>query len=62
MKPERCAYCGDMVDIPFECTYCKDPFCDEHRLPEDHRCVKLTVIRDGGPGSSKFKKFFGKFR
>ena len=45
MKPEKCAYCGDMVDIPFECTYCKDPFCDEHRLPEDHRCVKLTVIR-----------------
>ena len=45
MKPEKCAYCGDMVDIPFECTYCKDPFCDEHRLPEDHRCVKLTVLR-----------------
>ena len=73
MKPENCAYCGDMVDIPFECTYCKAPFCDEHRLPEDHRCVKLTVIRakkfgekkvirDGGPGSSKFKKFFGRFR
>ena len=73
MKPEKCAYCGDMVDIPFECTYCKDPFCDEHRLPEDHRCVKLTVIRakkfgerkvirDGGPGSSKFKKFSGRFR
>ncbi|MDA1125226.1 MAG: nucleotide-binding protein, partial [Crenarchaeota archaeon] len=46
---------------------------DEHRLPENHRCVKLTVIRakrfgenkvirDGGPGSSKFKRFFGKFR
>ncbi len=40
MKPEKCAYCGDMVDIPFECTYCKD----------------------GGPGSSKFKRFFGRFR
>ena len=64
MKPEKCAYCGDMVDIPFECTYCKDPFCDEHRLPEDHRCVKLTVIRAKkfGPDSSKFKKFFGRFR
>ena len=73
MKPEKCAYCGDMVDIPFECTYCKDPFCDEHRLPEDHRCVKLTVIRakkfgqkkvirDGGPDSSKLKRFFGRFR
>ena len=53
MKPERCAYCGDMVDIPFECTYCKDPFCDEHRLPEDHRCVKLTVIRAKKFGEKK---------
>ena len=64
----------DLIEnCPFECTYCKDPFCDEHRLPEDHRCVKLTVlrakkfgekkvIRDGGPGSSKFKRFFGRFR
>ena len=62
-----------MVDIPFECTYCKDPFCDEHRLPEDHRSVILTVIRakkfgqkkvirDGGPDSSKLKRFFGRFR
>ena len=73
MKPEKCAYCGDMVDLPFECNYCKDPFCAEHRLPEDHRCVKLTQIRakkfgqrgvisDGGPISSGFKKFFRKFK
>ena len=73
MIPEKCAYCGDMVEIPFECTYCKDPFCDEHRLLEEHRCVKLTVIRakkfgqkkvirDGGPDSSKLKRFFGRFR
>ena len=72
MKPERCAYCGDMVDIPFECTYCKDPFCDEHRLPEDHRCVKLTVIRakkfgekkvirDGGPVLVNSKNFLENF-
>ena len=53
MKPEKCAYCGDMVDIPFECTYCKDPFCDEHRLPEDHRCVKLTVLRAKKFGENK---------
>lgn len=59
--------------MPFECTYCKDPFCAEHRLPEEHRCVKLTqlrarkfgekrVIRDGGrnrPGF--FKRMFGRF-
>ena len=49
MKPEKCAYCGDTTDMPFECSYCRDPFCAEHRLPEEHRCVKLTQIR-----SSKF--------
>lgn len=74
MKPEKCAYCGDMVDMPFQCNYCKDPFCAEHRLPEEHRCVKLTqirarrfgekkVIRDGGPNKQNvFKRIFRKFK
>ncbi len=74
MKPEKCAYCGDMTDLPFECNYCKDPFCAEHMLPENHRCVKLTsirarkfgqgkVIRDGGiNGPSFFKKLFSRFK
>lgn len=74
MKPEKCAYCGDMTDLPFECNYCKDPFCSEHRLPEEHRCVKLTqirakkfgqkkVIRDGGRNKpSIFRRMFGKFK
>ena len=59
-------------DMPFECNYCKDPFCAEHRLPEEHRCVKLTqirakkfgqkkVIRDGGRNKpSFFKRIFRK--
>lgn len=74
MKPENCAYCGDLTDMPFECNYCKDPFCSEHRLPEEHRCVKLTqirarrfgqkrVIRDGGPNKPGFfKRMFSKFK
>jgi len=45
MLSEKCAYCGDMTDMPFHCNYCKDPFCAEHRLPEEHRCVKLSLIR-----------------
>ena len=45
VKPENCAYCGDLTDLPFQCNYCKDPFCSEHRLPEEHRCVKLSQIR-----------------
>lgn len=74
MKPEKCAYCGDMTDMPFQCNYCKDPFCAEHRLPEEHRCVKLSqirakrfgerkVIRDGGPNKPNlFKRMFGRFK
>lgn len=74
MKPEKCAYCGEMTDMPFECNYCRDPFCPDHRLPEDHRCVKLTsirakrfgekkVIRDGGKdGGNFFKKMLSKFK
>ncbi len=26
MKPENCAYCGGLQDLPFECNYCKDPY------------------------------------
>jgi len=74
MIPANCAYCGEMQDLPFECNYCKDPFCAEHRLPENHRCVKLTSIRAEKFGSGKvvrngergrsgfFKKMFGKFK
>jgi len=56
MLQEKCAYCGDMTDMPFECNYCKDPFCSEHRLPEEHRCVKLTQLR--AKDSVKKEKLF----
>ena len=73
MLAEKCAYCGEMTDMPFECNYCKDPFCSEHRLPEDHRCVKLSqirtkrfgerkVVRDGTTSKRKtFRKMLGRF-
>lgn len=73
VKSEKCAYCGDLTDLPFQCNYCKDPFCSEHRLPEEHRCVKLSqirakrfgekkVIRDGGRDRPNiFRRIFGRF-
>ena len=73
VQSEKCAYCGDLTDMPFQCNYCKDPFCSEHRLPEEHRCVKLSqirakrfgerkVIRDGGRDRPNiFRRIFGKF-
>ncbi len=39
--------------MPFECNYCKDKFCSEHRLPENHRCVKLHLIRAKRFGEKK---------
>ena len=71
MISEDCAYCGDLTDLPLHCSYCKDPFCSEHRLPEDHRCVKLRQIRSERFGERKiirnddkktniFKRIFGK--
>lgn len=72
MKATKCTYCGEMQDMPFECNYCKDPFCAEHRLPEEHRCVKLSQLRVKRFGERRvirdksnavfFKKMFGKFR
>ncbi|WP_268541460.1 AN1-type zinc finger domain-containing protein [Candidatus Nitrosotenuis cloacae] len=53
MKKVNCAYCGNETDLPFECNYCKDEFCAEHRLPEEHRCVKLTSIRAKRFGEKK---------
>jgi len=73
VESEKCAYCGDLTVLPFHCNYCKDPFCAEHRLPEEHRCVKLSliraktfgekkIIRDGGPNKPNIlKRFFRRF-
>ncbi len=53
MLMDACYYCGAETDLPFECNYCNDKFCPEHRLPETHRCVKLRLIRAKTFGSSK---------
>lgn len=39
--PVECAICSTEVDMPFQCKYCKGPFCTDHRLPENHDCIGL---------------------
>jgi len=37
----RCTFCGKKLTtkpMPFECSYCGNLFCPEHRLPESHLC------------------------
>lgn len=36
-----CTECGDDVSeggSPYRCSYCDQPVCSEHRLPENHAC------------------------
>lgn len=34
----ECAECGTEVQLPFQCSFCGNYYCMEHRLPENHKC------------------------
>ena len=35
-----CYYCGKDIEMAHRCSYCNLTFCDDHRIPEKHNCVK----------------------
>jgi predicted nucleic acid binding AN1-type Zn finger protein len=35
-----CNFCGKEVDLPYQCPYCGLFYCEDHRLPEQHNCLK----------------------
>lgn len=37
----KCSYCGAEENLPFDCAYCGNSFCADHRLPENHACPQL---------------------
>ena len=41
----RCQECKKEVSLPFRCPYCRDYFCSEHRLPENHNCPRIDLAR-----------------
>lgn len=41
----RCQICGQQEIIPFQCPYCGNSYCANHRLPESHRCVNIDFAR-----------------
>lgn len=55
-----CEKCGNNDPFPFTCSYCKQSFCVEHRLPENHECrnIWMTRTRIEDPSISSRKKFF----
>jgi len=36
----QCTYCQKTEPFPYMCTYCKQKFCADHRLAENHDCFK----------------------
>lgn len=47
-----CDHCGADVEHPFTCRRCKQRFCGDHRLPENHGCPgeAVTTRTFGGNG------------
>ncbi len=40
-----CEFCKKPINsMPYKCRYCYYFFCDEHRLPERHKCSNLDEI------------------
>lgn len=37
----KCQLCKEEVLLPFQCNYCGQYFCGDHRLPEKHLCPAL---------------------
>jgi len=37
----ECHVCHESTDTPFECSYCGERYCTDHRLPENHECPNL---------------------
>jgi hypothetical protein len=39
----KCDYCRKATYLPFSCKHCNGTFCEEHRLPEAHKCPKTYL-------------------
>jgi len=64
----KCRKCGQETFLPFQCPYCGDQFCSEHRLPENHDCPRIDLARAQrqeeavvvqGPASYEYKVTYG---
>lgn len=40
-----CSICNASSDLAYRCNYCGASHCEEHRLPENHDCFVLVVMK-----------------
>lgn len=52
-----CIYCGTKDYLPYQCNYCGQNFCYEHRLPPNHNCTNIKSWESySGPSSRPGEK------
>jgi len=68
----ECHVCHESTDTPFECSYCGERYCTDHRLPENHACPNLhratppspsdseSVVRNGYRGGGSNRSLLGR--
>ena len=42
----NCERCGAEEFLPFTCSYCKNTYCVEHHLPENHECQNIEIMKN----------------
>lgn len=44
---KQCHYCGIELDylLPFKCKHCREEYCKDHYLPENHNCPNFSPSR-----------------
>lgn len=40
-----CEYCGKITSIRYTCSYCGEQVCGHHKIPENHKCIYLDIVR-----------------
>ncbi len=40
-----CSVCGKKEMLPYKCKFCGWTYCSEHRLPENHECTGLDILK-----------------
>jgi len=53
MPENRCDVCGAYELLPFKCKFCGGTFCAAHRLPENHQCPGLRMLKQRPLGEAR---------
>ena len=49
-----CSECGKRVILTYRCHYCGEQFCEEHRLPERHRCIGIEAAKQEARAGKRY--------